>query len=98
MWLTLKNRGISKNEKYFPEPDVFDPERYLNGKTDSVVDPRDFVFGFGRRKCPAALLAFQGIALAAANILWAFKITLKSEKPAGPPYDTTKLFNMEATS
>ena len=37
--------------KVYPEPDRFLPDRFMrDGKLDpSVRDPRDFVFGFGRR-------------------------------------------------
>ena len=38
-------------ERDYPEPRVFKPERFLkNGKLDSSVrDPFDIAFGFGRR-------------------------------------------------
>jgi cytochrome P450 len=39
------------DEKVYPEPQEFKPERFLkNGKLDSSVrDPMDIAFGFGRR-------------------------------------------------
>ena len=43
------------DEKYFPEPEEFRPERHLESGTKSVeeyLDPFDYVFGFGRRVCP----------------------------------------------
>jgi len=40
-----------KDEQHYPEPREFRPERFLrNGKLDnSVRDPMDIAFGFGRR-------------------------------------------------
>jgi len=43
---------MSRDEKRYPEPEVFRPERFLtvDGKLDpDANDPIDFVFGFGRR-------------------------------------------------
>lgn len=65
-------------------PSVFDPERYL-GPTPEL-DPREFIFGFGRRRCPGDELAFRSIWLMAASILSAFRL----ERVEG---DTTPLNN-----
>lgn len=45
------NRACLQNEDDFPEPDVFKPERYLDGvklKEGSVL-AKEFAFGYGRR-------------------------------------------------
>lgn len=37
----------------YPEPDLFNPERFMNqnGTKDvQATNPRDFIFGFGRRQ------------------------------------------------
>ena len=48
---TLLHRAMLNDERDYPEPDEFKPERFLkNGKLDSSVrDPIDIAFGFGRR-------------------------------------------------
>ena len=50
-------RAMSRDESRYPNGDKFIPERFLNAEgmlTDD--DPSDFVFGFGRRKCPGRSL------------------------------------------
>lgn len=49
---------MMRDEQYFPNPDVFSPERHLDrvkGSSDASTeferndDPSNLVFGFGRR-------------------------------------------------
>ncbi|KIO15771.1 hypothetical protein M407DRAFT_34636 [Tulasnella calospora MUT 4182] len=64
--------GFSRNSKYYSNPSTFDPERYLTQPPE--LDPREFVFGYGRRICPGKDLAFQEVWILAASVLWAFDI------------------------
>ncbi len=43
--------AFSRNERVYPGPESFSPERFLkDGKIDpDVQDPSSFVFGYGRR-------------------------------------------------
>ncbi|OSD07978.1 cytochrome P450 [Trametes coccinea BRFM310] len=51
---------MTRDPELFPHPDEFMPERYLNLPADDPEakqrDPRNTVFGFGRRRCPGATL------------------------------------------
>lgn len=43
---------MSRDTRYYPEPEEFRPERHLGFNTkanDEYVTPSSFAFGFGRR-------------------------------------------------
>lgn len=60
---------------------MFKPERFLEG-AEPVIDPRQFVFGFGRRICPGNELAIQSLWIGMALTLWAFEIKPDGDDPA----------------
>ncbi|KAG8896327.1 hypothetical protein FRC01_011875, partial [Tulasnella sp. 417] len=80
--------GISRNTKYYTNPSVFDPSRFL--KPTPELDPRGFAFGFGRRICPGSDLAWQAMWILAASVLWAFDITMTDEQAAPFREDTER--------
>jgi len=53
IWLTpfeMSFRGLTRNPEIYDEPESFRPERFIDGKP---LDPRQLIFGFGRRYiCP----------------------------------------------
>ncbi|KAI0300570.1 cytochrome P450 [Multifurca ochricompacta] len=62
------------------DPDRFNPDRYLEKVDDEIArrrDPRGFVFGFGRRRCPGIHLVESSIWLLLATVI----ATLDIEKP-----------------
>ena len=45
-------RTMCRNEELYPDPDTFNPERFMEKVDDETRrkrNPRNFVFGFGRR-------------------------------------------------
>ncbi|KAF9062359.1 cytochrome P450 [Rhodocollybia butyracea] len=69
--------SILHNEKDYPDPDQFNPSRYLdaNGKIDaSVKDPTGPAFGFGRRACPGKDVALASLWIGVASILACYSI------------------------
>ncbi|KZP11706.1 cytochrome P450 [Athelia psychrophila] len=54
------NWAIMRDSTMYPNPDVFYPERFMTEIPGSNGarrrDPRQYVFGFGRRRCPGAHL------------------------------------------
>jgi len=43
---------MTRDEQMYPEAEFFHPERFMNqnGNEADQTDPRDFIFGFGRRQ------------------------------------------------
>ncbi|EKM51548.1 uncharacterized protein PHACADRAFT_176971 [Phanerochaete carnosa HHB-10118-sp] len=71
--------AILHDEERYPDPDVFNPRRFLDGEgrlRKDVPDPTD-AFGYGRRICPGRYFALDVVWLAMANMLAVFSI----EKP-----------------
>ncbi|KAI9059150.1 CyP450 monooxygenase [Trametes sanguinea] len=67
----------SHDPERFPEPDVFQPERFLkNGRIDpDAQNPADIAFGYGRRICPGRHFADASLFLSVATILHTLSIT-----------------------
>ncbi|KAF8068005.1 cytochrome P450 [Lyophyllum atratum] len=66
------------NEKVYPDPFQFKPERFLtkDGKLNPAArDPAHAAFGFGRRICPGRYMAFSAVWIAVASIIATFDIT-----------------------
>lgn len=71
-------RAILHNEKIYPQPDRFWPERFLNedGTLNSAIpDPMQAAFGFGRRICPGRYLAVDSVWITIASVLSVLEIT-----------------------
>ncbi|KAF5338850.1 hypothetical protein D9758_015574 [Tetrapyrgos nigripes] len=72
--------GILHDEKTYPEPHSFKPERFIgkDGKINPTVkDPDSALFGFGRRICPGRHMGYSSIWIAVASLLATFRF----EKP-----------------
>ena len=54
------DRSMTRNEEIYPEANSFKPERFIkNGALNKDVrDPRDIIFGFGRR-CVSGFFKFH---------------------------------------
>lgn len=69
---------MTRDEAVFPNPEEFNPERYLEEDLDEVTakarDPRNYVFGFGRRRCPGQWMIDSSLWIAIASMLASFDI------------------------
>ncbi|TFK84330.1 cytochrome P450 [Polyporus arcularius HHB13444] len=69
--------AILHDEKTYPEPAKYNPDRFLrpDGSLDpNVRDPSVAAFGFGRRICPGRFMAVDSIWITIANVLSVFEI------------------------
>ncbi|CAG8476171.1 13518_t:CDS:2 [Funneliformis caledonium] len=69
--------GVNHNEKYWDEPEKFNPDRHLNMK----MSPPHIIFGGGRRICPGRKLAFIELKVMIALIYHKFDIELSNMNP-----------------
>ncbi|KAL5639705.1 hypothetical protein ACGC1H_006332 [Rhizoctonia solani] len=61
--------AITRDERIYPDPEIFIPERFDNSRPGpSPPNPRDFVFGIGRRVCPGNHIADVSVWLAIASL------------------------------
>jgi len=77
--------AINLNEEYYPDPDLFNPARFLSEKDARYIPELSGAkthpakaghssFGWGRRICPGADLAANSLFIALAKLVWAFDI------------------------
>ncbi|KAK0229754.1 cytochrome P450 [Armillaria nabsnona] len=81
--------AILRDEKLYPRPDVFDPERFMGEGQDPVKDPRNYIFGFGRRRCPGADLVESSIWLLLASMIASLDIKKLGEDPVKVKYSNS---------
>ena len=86
-WVQGNVWAIHHNEREFPDPDRFNPERYLKESPDSRPFPGErgyMTFGWGRRVCSGQGLAEQGTFITVARLLWGFKIQKALDEKGQP--------------
>ncbi|KAF8870113.1 cytochrome P450 [Mucidula mucida] len=72
--------SIFRDPDVFPNPEVFEPQRWISVDGSVRKDLRDFTFGFGRRACPGSHVANRSLFIATAMILWAFDVLPSGSK------------------
>ena len=50
-------RSVGRDPSVFPNPENFDPQRWLNSEGRIRDDLKAYTFGFGRRVCPGQYMA-----------------------------------------
>ncbi|OSX56954.1 hypothetical protein POSPLADRAFT_1158493 [Postia placenta MAD-698-R-SB12] len=74
--------GMTRNDSFYPEPEMFRPERFeqMDRETAEARDPRKMVFGFGRRICPGQDFADASIWIAIASIVATLDIGVTTDE------------------
>ncbi|KAN0101001.1 Cytochrome P450 [Tylopilus felleus] len=72
---------ISRDPEAYPNPDKFDPQRWLNNDGRVRDDLKYPSFGFGRRFCPGVHIANRSLFINGALLLWSFRITQDPNAP-----------------
>jgi cytochrome P450 len=74
----MEYRWFTHDPSVYVDPMTFNPDRYITTPTHKAErEPRDFVFGFGRRICPGRYVADNALFITIAQTLSVFNI----EKP-----------------
>ncbi|KAF8578766.1 cytochrome P450 [Ramaria rubella] len=65
--------SIHMNPKIYNDPEVYSPERFMDGRSYAGTGGRGHSsFGWGRRVCPGAYFAERSLYITAARLLWGF--------------------------
>jgi cytochrome P450 len=74
--------SMHMDENYFPNPEVFDPERFSNGAAKYYIDQGIFLpFGIGPRSCPGNRFGFIQTKMCLAALVSNFEISLNKKTP-----------------
>ncbi|KAJ7723670.1 cytochrome P450 [Mycena metata] len=87
--------AITRDETLFPNASAFLPERYLEKVEPALAkkrDPRRYVFGFGRRRCPGVNLVESSVWILITSVLATLDIS-KAKDAFGNPVEPKIDFN-----
>ncbi|KAH8994594.1 cytochrome P450 [Lactarius akahatsu] len=74
--MIVNSWGILHNPELYPDPETFNPERFLNEDGTFRDDPMiSLAFGGGKRICPARHLADMSLFMIAVSVLSVFNVT-----------------------
>ncbi|PBK70377.1 cytochrome P450 [Armillaria solidipes] len=66
--------SVGRDPAVFPDPETFNPQRWIAADGTLRDDIRSYPFGFGRRVCPGQHIATASTYINTALTLWAFRL------------------------
>lgn len=79
--ITIAAFAVHRNAQYYPDPDTYQPERFLPENKHNLVPYTYLPFGLGPRNCVGMRFAYQEIKLCLARIITQFKFDKAPETP-----------------
>ncbi|KAL1836797.1 hypothetical protein VTJ49DRAFT_4639 [Mycothermus thermophilus] len=89
-WVQGNVWAIHHNEREFPDPDRFYPDRFFKDNDHHRPFPGErgyMTFGWGRRVCSGQALAEQGTWITVARLLWGFNVRKARDPQTGREID-----------
>jgi len=89
--------SMLRDESIYPDASTFKPERFMevDPEIKKLMDPRNYIFGFGRRRCPGSDLVDCTIWLLLATMIATIDISMPLDKNGSaiePQVDFDNLF------
>nr|XP_054917823.1 cytochrome P450 3A41-like isoform X1 [Dermacentor andersoni] len=94
MCVDIPSAGIHRDPEYFPEPDKFNPERFLPENKDSIKPFTFMPFGYGPRSCIGMRLGMLQVKTAVACLLRRVKLEACSETMNPPKFKPRQLLQV----
>jgi cytochrome P450 len=82
--IVLSQWIMHHNPQFFPQPDRFDPERWLRPTREKLPKLAYFPFGAGYRQCIGGSFAMTESVLLLASIIRQFRLTTMADPPVVP--------------
>jgi cytochrome P450 len=89
--ISLSSQVTHHDERWYPDPERFDPERFLPPRVDNIPHGAWFPFGMGPRVCIGQSFAMTEMLLIAARLLPRFDVGLVPGEPEPVPHLTLAL-------
>ena len=78
--------GVHHNEEFFPEPEKFEPDRFMPPNKDKIIPYSYLPFAVGPRNCVAMRFALMEIKFCIANLINAFRLSPNSRTDIPPKF------------